>query len=81
MLALKLGMRTRKLTCVLLHRTALAEAELEYNEDHRSTAVYVKFPVVSLPPVLKDQIGMSSNGCHVKNSSGHSVESEREPSH
>jgi isoleucyl-tRNA synthetase len=28
--------------------TALAEAELEYKEDHTSTAVYVKFPLVEL---------------------------------
>jgi isoleucyl-tRNA synthetase len=29
-------------------RTALAEAELEYKDDHVSTAVYVKFPLVEL---------------------------------
>ena len=29
-------------------QTALAEAELEYNERHLSTAVYVKFPIVEL---------------------------------
>ncbi|BFZ63140.1 isoleucine-tRNA ligase [Saitoella coloradoensis] len=29
-------------------KTALAEAELEYNEDHKSKAVYVKFPVTQL---------------------------------
>lgn len=28
--------------------TALAEAELEYKEDHQSTAVYVKFPLSDL---------------------------------
>ena len=28
--------------------TALAEAELEYKDDHTSTAVYVKFPLVQL---------------------------------
>jgi isoleucyl-tRNA synthetase len=28
--------------------TALAEAELEYKEDHQSTAVYVKFPLSEL---------------------------------
>ena len=28
--------------------TALAEAELEYKEDHVSTAVYVKFPLIKL---------------------------------
>ena len=38
-------------------RTALAEAELEYNENHESIAVYVKFPLVQLgiaePPPRK----------------------------
>ena len=29
-------------------RTALAEAELEYKENHASIAVYVKFPLVQL---------------------------------
>ncbi|EAW10979.1 isoleucine--tRNA ligase ISM1 [Aspergillus clavatus NRRL 1] len=32
--------------------TALAEAELEYKDDHVSTAALVKFPLVSLPPTL-----------------------------
>ncbi|KAH8429070.1 isoleucine--tRNA ligase ISM1 [Aspergillus melleus] len=32
--------------------TALAEAELEYKEDHTSTAALVKFPLVSVPPHL-----------------------------
>ena len=31
----------------LCHKTALAEAELEYNHQHKSTACYVKFPVQS----------------------------------
>ncbi|KAL9123127.1 MAG: hypothetical protein Q9187_000316 [Circinaria calcarea] len=30
-------------------RTALAEAELEYNQDHVSTAAFVKFPLISVP--------------------------------
>ncbi len=30
-------------------RTALAEAELEYNDDHRSTAAYVRFPITEVP--------------------------------
>jgi len=30
-----------------LLRTALAESEIEYHDDHVSTAVYVKFPIVS----------------------------------
>jgi isoleucyl-tRNA synthetase len=29
-------------------KTALAEAELEYKEDHISVAAYVKFPIVQL---------------------------------
>ncbi|KAI9846933.1 MAG: isoleucine-tRNA ligase [Thelocarpon superellum] len=32
--------------------TALAEAELEYREDHQSLAAFVKFPVITLPPAL-----------------------------
>jgi isoleucyl-tRNA synthetase len=32
--------------------TALAEAELEYKEDHQSTAVYVKFPLSDLGQTL-----------------------------
>ncbi|KAI9925808.1 isoleucine-tRNA ligase [Aspergillus wentii] len=41
--------------------TALAEAELEYKDDHVSTAALVKFPIVTLPsrlaedPLLKNQ--------------------------
>ncbi|XP_076441807.1 LOW QUALITY PROTEIN: isoleucine--tRNA ligase, mitochondrial-like [Babylonia areolata] len=38
-------------------RTALAEAELEYNPDHKSTAVYVKFPISYLPESLVEVIG------------------------
>ncbi len=30
-------------------RTALAEAELEYNDEHKSTAVYVRFRMVNFP--------------------------------
>ncbi|CAL3970162.1 hypothetical protein PZA11_006440 [Diplocarpon coronariae] len=33
-------------------KTALAEAELEYKEDHVSTAAYVKFPLTSVPDAL-----------------------------
>ena len=33
-------------------RTALAEAELEYKEDHVSTAAYVKLPIVDLSAAL-----------------------------
>jgi isoleucyl-tRNA synthetase len=38
-------------------QTALAEAELEYNEDHESTAAYVKFPFTILPQALKERLG------------------------
>jgi isoleucyl-tRNA synthetase len=34
-------------------QTALAEAELEYNSEHQSTAVYVKFPMSKLPSSLE----------------------------
>ncbi len=37
-------------------RTALAEAELEYNEKHVSTAAYVKFPI-GAPSDLLDRVG------------------------
>ncbi|KAG9567755.1 isoleucyl-tRNA synthetase, partial [Aureobasidium melanogenum] len=32
--------------------TALAEAELEYDEDHRVVAAFVKFPLLKLPSIL-----------------------------
>ncbi|KAK3075995.1 isoleucine-tRNA ligase [Teratosphaeriaceae sp. CCFEE 6253] len=35
-------------------RTALAEAELEYDEHHRCTAAFVKMPFVRLPKVLAE---------------------------
>ncbi len=38
-------------------RTALAEAELEYNENHISTAAYVKFPIASVPPDFTNGVG------------------------
>jgi isoleucyl-tRNA synthetase len=34
--------------------TALAEAELEYKDDHVSTAALVKFPLLTMPSQLKD---------------------------
>ncbi|MCJ1322337.1 isoleucine-tRNA ligase [Xylographa vitiligo] len=37
--------------------TALAEAELEYNPDHVSTAAFVKFPLMRLPEALQQRIG------------------------
>ena len=39
-------------------RTALAEAELEYKEDHVSTAAYIKFPIVTLPSILTDNLAV-----------------------
>ncbi|XP_006869776.1 PREDICTED: isoleucine--tRNA ligase, mitochondrial [Chrysochloris asiatica] len=33
-------------------RTALAEAELEYNPEHVSRSIYVKFPILKPPPAL-----------------------------
>lgn len=37
-------------------RTALAEAELEYRDDHVSTAAYVKFPLNDVPEALKARL-------------------------
>ena len=42
---------------MLFRRTALAEAELEYNEGHVSTSVYIKFPITHLPESLQGQLG------------------------
>lgn len=39
-------------------RTALAEAELEYKEDHKSSAAYVKFPITKLSPSLMGKSGV-----------------------
>jgi isoleucyl-tRNA synthetase len=36
--------------------TALAEAELEYKDDHESTAAYVKFSMINIPQSLGDQL-------------------------
>lgn len=37
-------------------RTALAEAELEYDPQYKSTEVYVTFPVENIPEVMKDAV-------------------------
>jgi isoleucyl-tRNA synthetase len=37
-------------------RTALAEAELEYKDDHESTAAHVKFPIIEMPRSLREQV-------------------------
>jgi isoleucyl-tRNA synthetase len=36
-------------------KTALAEAELEYKDDHESTAAFVKYSMLSIPQCLIDQ--------------------------
>ncbi|KAM5238756.1 isoleucine--tRNA ligase, mitochondrial [Ctenodactylus gundi] len=41
-------------------RTALAEAELEYNPEHVSRAVYIKFPLLKPPPKLASLLDCSS---------------------
>lgn len=40
-------------------RTALAEAELEYNSQHVSRSVYIKFPVIKSPAKLESALGAS----------------------
>ena len=42
-------------------RTALAEAELEYDENHKSTAAFVRFPVVGMPPELANDPSVGSD--------------------
>ena len=39
-------------------KTALAEAELEYKEDHESLAAYIKFPMTKLSPSLQSKRGV-----------------------
>ena len=41
-------------------RTALAEAELEYEDSHKVTAAYVKFPITKLPPILGDNAAVDA---------------------
>lgn len=41
-------------------RTALAEAELEYNPEHVSRAIYATFPLVTLPPKIASEADVSS---------------------
>lgn len=41
-------------------RTALAEAELEYKENHTSTAAFVKYRIHTVPPELRAKIGLYS---------------------
>ncbi|GAA6230857.1 isoleucine--tRNA ligase, mitochondrial isoform X4 [Lates japonicus] len=41
-------------------RTALAEAELEYNPEHVSRAIYATFPLVTLPPKIASEKDLES---------------------
>ncbi|XP_059209664.1 isoleucine--tRNA ligase, mitochondrial isoform X3 [Centropristis striata] len=41
-------------------RTALAEAELEYNPEHVSRAIYATFPLSTLPPEIASEAGLQS---------------------
>lgn len=41
-------------------RTALAEAELEYNPEHVSRAIYATFPLITLPPKIASEAGNAS---------------------
>lgn len=41
--------------------TALAEAELEYDENHRTVAAFIKFPLVNLPPILNENSAVRSD--------------------
>uniref|UniRef100_A0A8C2WTD2 isoleucine--tRNA ligase n=1 Tax=Cyclopterus lumpus TaxID=8103 RepID=A0A8C2WTD2_CYCLU len=41
-------------------RTALAEAELEYNPEHVSRAIYATFPLSTLPPEMASEAGLES---------------------
>ncbi|CZT00320.1 related to isoleucine--tRNA ligase [Rhynchosporium agropyri] len=43
-------------------RTALAEAELEYRDDHVSTAAYVKFPLKTVEEALRDKLSRAKEG-------------------
>lgn len=41
-------------------RTALAEAELEYREDHKSTAAFIKYPIVNCSEALKEKLNVDT---------------------
>ena len=45
----------------LFSRSALAEAELEYKQDHKSKALLVKFPVTKIPDAMQNLIGKHLN--------------------
>ncbi|KAB2572323.1 Isoleucine--tRNA ligase [Lasiodiplodia theobromae] len=42
--------------------TALAEAELEYDDNHRSTTAYVSFPITKLPASLAGRVDITKLG-------------------
>jgi isoleucyl-tRNA synthetase len=44
--------------------TALAEAELEYRDDHESMAAFVKFPIIGLPGHLAGKPGVNPARLH-----------------
>ncbi|CAF93909.1 unnamed protein product, partial [Tetraodon nigroviridis] len=41
-------------------RTALAEAELEYNPDHVSRAIYATFPLTTVPANIASEVGLDN---------------------
>ncbi|MCJ1279072.1 isoleucine-tRNA ligase [Puttea exsequens] len=41
-------------------QTALAEAELEYRDDHVSKAAFIKFPLATAPPDLSKRLGLGA---------------------
>ncbi len=45
--------------------TALAEAELEYQDDHVSTAVFVKYPLGTIPEEAGQQLGIDNHAISV----------------
>lgn len=51
-----------------LYRTALAEAELEYNPEHVSRAVYATFPLITLPSKIASEAGIRNTQAHTANS-------------
>ena len=54
-----------KLGIFILHRSALAESELEYNNEHVSTSVYVRVPVLHQPSALQELIGKDADCEHL----------------
>jgi isoleucyl-tRNA synthetase len=40
-------------------KTALAEAELEYRDDHVSNSAYIKFPIASVSKALEEKFGVA----------------------